>query len=46
MNISQQLDEIIKLLSESGTSNYIAIVSVVVAILALLANIIREKISL
>lgn len=43
MNISQQLDEIIKLLSESGTSNYIAIVSVVVAILALLANIITNR---
>ena len=43
MNISQQLNEIIELLSESGTSNYIAIVSVLVAIIALVANIITSR---
>lgn len=40
MDISQQLNEIIELLSKSGTSNYIAIVSVLVAIIALVINII------
>ena len=40
MDISQQLNEIIELLSKSGTSNYIAMVSVLVAIIALVINII------
>lgn len=43
MNISKQLDEIIELLKGSGLSDYIAIFSVFVAVIALIVNIVANR---
>lgn len=43
MDISKQLDEIIELLKGSGVSDYIAIFSVFVAVIALIVNIVANR---
>ena len=43
MDISKQLDEIIELLKGSGLSDYIAIFSVFVAVIALIVNIAANR---
>lgn len=43
MDISKQLDEIIELLKGSGLSDYIAIFSVFVAVIALIVNIVANR---
>ena len=43
MDISKQLDEIIELLKGSGLSDYIAIFSVFVAVIALIVNVAANR---
>lgn len=43
MDISKQLDEIIELLKGSGLSDYVAIFSVFVAVIALIVNIVTNR---
>lgn len=42
MDVSTQLEEIINLLKDTSFSNYIAIFSLVVSVIALIANIITN----